>query len=186
MAIHLKTQWHKSEKKSIEDVASALAFNIWRLSVHTVDHIGDEEFQFETAQIRFSVLEEVLIFSVQVVERLAYGQMEDELRRRLITAMVLHLANTIDENQKDWIGQGEYRSSFIEKYNERSADYATFSFLENQPGYSFRRYLGDRVLSEMGNKNRWVIDQVIEIEIPELLKGIIKSFEGLFEANPAK
>ncbi|CAK0781697.1 conserved hypothetical protein [Gammaproteobacteria bacterium] len=181
MAIRVKTKWHKSENKSIEDIASVLAFTTWKVSVQAVDHIGDENFKFETTQDRFAVLEEILLFLVQVIDRWAHEWIDDIERERLVTAMVLRLATTIDENQNDWVGAGDYRSRFITRFNERARDYAEFSFSQGEPGYQFRRYLGERVLAVMGEKdgNRWVIDQIMEVEIPETLKTMRRSFRGL-------
>lgn len=181
MAIHVKTKWHKAENKTIEGMASVLALNTWKIGVHAVDHLGDENFQFKTTQDRFAVLGEILIFLVQVVDRWSHPRMDDAERERLITAVTLQLAATLDENQNDWIGTGHYRSDFLIRFNERAREYADFSFSQADPGYQFRRYLGERVLAVMGEEsgNRWVIDQVMEIEIPEALKTMSRVFHGL-------
>ncbi|CAK0761915.1 conserved hypothetical protein [Gammaproteobacteria bacterium] len=181
MEIHVKTKWHKAENKSIEDIASVLALTTWKVGVRAVDHIGDENFQFTTIQNRFAVLEEILIFLIQIMDRWSHERMDDGERERLVTDVVMQLAATIDENQNDWIGVGNYRSAFFARFNERGQEYANFSFSQDEPGYQFRRYLGERVLAVMGeeNGNRWVIDQVMEIEIPDAIKTLRRSFQGL-------
>ncbi|CAK0740162.1 conserved hypothetical protein [Gammaproteobacteria bacterium] len=181
MVIRVKTKWHKAENKTVEDIASVLAFTTWKIGVQAVDHIGDENFRFETIQDRFVVLEEFLIFLIQVVDRWAHERMDDAERERLVTTMVLSLATTLDENQTDWVGMGDYRSRFITRFNERVRNYAEFSFSQDKPGYQFCRYLGERVLAVMGenNDNRWVIDQVMDVEIPGAIKVIRRGFQGL-------
>ena len=180
--MRIKTKWHKKDRpKDVGEIAGVLAPITWRVAVRAVDHIGDEEFKFESGELRFQVLEEFLAFLVQVLDRMAYDRMEDEERSRLITAVALRLADTFEENQRDWVGPGDYRGTFIDKLNERVQDYADFSYGEDGPGYQFKRYLGDKVLAIMGGKdiNRWVIDQVMDIEIPEALKTISKGFNDL-------
>ena len=181
MAIRVKTQWHQETNKTPEDIGSVLAFNTWKVAVQAVDHIGDEDFHFETVPQRFAVLEEFLVFLIQVTDRWAHQHWDDDKRRRLITAMVLRLAETLQDNQTDWIGPADYRTIFIDRFNQRAVEYADFAFTDNEPGYQFRRYLGERVMAVMGEKtgNRWVIDQVMDIEIPEALKTAAKSFQGL-------
>lgn len=183
MAIHVKTKWHKTDNKTIEDFASVLTITVWKVGVQSLDHIGDENFQFKTVQQRFAVLTEILIFLVQVIDRWTYERITDDERHRLITALVLQLAATIDENQNDWLEKGDYQTPFLTIFNERAHEYASFNFVNDAPGYQFRRYLGERVLAIMGIEqgNRWVIDQVMDIEIPDALKILQRSLHGLFK-----
>ncbi len=184
MALRVKTKWHKSENKSLEDIASVLAFTTWKVGVQAVDHLGDEDFTFESTQDRFAVLGEVLIFLVQIVDRWIHEEWKDDAERgQLVTALVMRLASTWHENQNDWVVAGEYREPFIVLFNERAQEYAEFSCSQQEgPGYPFRRYLGAKVLAVMGEKsiNRWVIDQVMDIEVPEALKTLQRGFRGLF------
>ena len=188
MAIRVKTKWHQSGEKSLEDIASVLAFSTWKVGVHAVDHIGDEDFTFETNQIRFAVLEEILVFLVQVLDRWIHEEWREDTRRgRLVTAVVMRLADTVDENQNDWVGPGDYRGRFIARFNERVQEYAEFSCSQEGPGYQFRRYLGAKVAAVMGEEkgNRWVIDQVMDIEVPEAIKTMQRGFRGLIvRPNP--
>jgi len=181
MAMHIKTKWHKHQDKTVEDSASVLGVNIWKIAVHMVDHIGDENFQFSNTEERFVVLEEILIFLVQIVDRLSYAIHNDNERHNLVTALVLSLAVNLEENQSEWLGNGDYRKRFLDRFNDRAQEYANFTFEEEQPGYQFQRYLGERVLTIMGEKNlnRWVMDQIIDIEIPEALKTLRRVWQGL-------
>jgi hypothetical protein len=64
------------------------------------------------------------------------------------------------------------------------AAYAEFRFDDGEPGYAFKRYLGECVTNSMGPKDRkWISDQVMEIEIPEMLKTLKKGLKDLFESG---
>lgn len=184
MAMHIKTKWHKPQNKTIEDSASVLAFNIWKIAVQTLDHIGDENFDFADNQARFGVLEEILIFLIQIVDRWSYTHHEDSERQNLIRALTLSLAFNLEENQNEWLGTGTYRKRFLELFNQRAQEYANFTFTEDQPGYQLRRYLGERIFCIMGenNSNRWIMDQIMDIEIPAALKILQRAWQGLISA----
>ena len=52
-------------------------------------------------------------------------------------------------------------------------------------GYSLLRVFGDRIKAIMGDDqtNRWVIDQVMEIDGPDLAKRLSKSFSNLVKGS---
>ncbi len=182
MAVRVKTKWHTSGDKSVEDIASVLAFTAWKVGVHAVDHIGDENFRFERNQDRFAVLAEILIFLVQIIDRWVHEAWGDGAERRhLVTALVMRLTETLNENQNDWVGKDDYRGRFVALFNERTHEYADFSCTKEGPGYQFRRYLGAKILAVMGEggSNRWVIDQVMEIEVPDVVKTMHRSLRDL-------
>ena len=63
-------------------------------------------------------------------------------------------------------------------------DYAAFRFDNGEPGYAFKRYLGECVTNTMGDKDRkWICDQVMEIEVPEMLKTLKKGLNDLFDSG---
>jgi hypothetical protein len=97
-------------------------------------------------------------------------------------ALALKLADTYHGNRSDSEGRGtDFRPDFIELLNARMADYAEFRFEDGVPGYAFKRYLGECVTDSMGPKDRkWISDQVMEIEVPEMLKTLNKGLGDLF------
>jgi len=60
--------------------------------------------------------------------------------------------------------------------------YADFAYHDERPGYPALRYLGHQVLEIMGDDqvNRWVIDQIVEIDGPELIDQVSKSTRRLY------
>jgi hypothetical protein len=112
--------------------------------------------------------------------------MSAEQRQTFITAYALKLADYMQENMDDLAGADkDYRKVFIDVLNERMGDYADFNFSEGVPGYAFKRYLGEKVTESMGPRDRkWISDQVMEIEVPEMLKSLNKGIGDL--ADPEK
>jgi hypothetical protein len=52
---------------------------------------------------------------------------------------------------------------------------------DGEPGYAMKRYFGERIAAVMGEQdNKWITDQVMEIEVPETLKPLNKALNELF------
>ena len=78
-----------------------------------------------------------------------------------------------------------YKSPFIELFNEQSTDYAMLGYSEAGPDFAFLRYLGNRVMEIMIEKDQsWVIDQIMENEAPQAVADIRKGMRGLFDSTP--
>ena len=177
MKIRVKSKWNdKTRERSAEEIGSALGFNLWRIAGANVLHMENEGFQTDTYNQRLDVIAELLAFFVHVVDRMtAEKDYDEDKRRELITALALNLAKTMHDNRRD-VNKGEardkdFRGEFIDLLNQRMAEYAGFSFDGDQPGFQLRRRVGEYVRDKMGEKdNKWVIDQVMDIEIPDALK----------------
>jgi hypothetical protein len=61
------------------------------------------------------------------------------------------------------------------------AEYSNFTFEEdNQPGFQVRRCVGEHVRDVMGEKdNKWIPDQVMDIEIPDAMKAYKRVVRGV-------
>lgn len=187
VAIRIKSTWHHSQRnkpsrKSLEDNASALAFITWRLSLEGAKKLHGEGFNYLTDKERVGVISEFVAFLVHSADRLVYGQLDDEDRERFINAFAQQLASQMQDNLVDIAGPGNYRRAFITLLNERLAGYATQTFRNGEPGYDFLRYFGSQVLKIMGEDqtNRWVIDQIMDIQAPETFQQLKKSMANLF------
>jgi hypothetical protein len=173
VATRIKNQWHKEDRaRSTKEVAGAIAFNSWKLAMDKAISLQDERFRYHSGQQQMDVLSEYLIFQTQIIERLTHERLDDEQRRELITAVVLRLAELVQENSAEMFGSGDYRSPFIEKFNQRAAEYSELGFSDEGPSYPFLRHLGYQVQCVMGEsqENRWVIDQVMDKDGPEVYK----------------
>jgi len=184
--VRIRSRWNaKGKARSLEENAGALAFIEWRIVGATLLNLENEGFQTDTQAQRLDVLEELCAFLIHVTDRLVHGQMSDEERQRFIVALALKTADTDHDNRVDAEGRGkDFRQPFIDKLNLRMAEYAEFRFDNAEPGYAFKRYLGECVTNSMGPKDRkWISDQVMEIEIPEMLKTLKKGLKDLFETG---
>ena len=182
MRIRVKSKWNKKDKeRSPEEIGSALAFNLWRIAGANVLHIENEGFQTDTQHQRLDVIGELLAFFVHVVDRMvSEKEYTDEHRTALITAIALSLAKTMHDNRRDVEDEGDFQGTFIDLLNLRMSEYAEFTFDEGGPGFQMRRRCGDHVTKVMGAKdNKWVTDQIMDIEIPDALKTFKKVARSL-------
>jgi len=179
--VRIKSRFHnKSRPKSLEEIAGALGFNLWRMVHSTVNKMYSDGFNFTSNRQLLDTIAEYLAFLLQVVDRQVYDRMDTEQRRRFVTALALHLAGTMEENRIEEEGPGEHRGPFIDLLNERLEAYSEFAWSETGPSYPFLRYLGTRIDACMGvEHNKWVLEQVMEVEAPALLKQLDSALEDL-------
>lgn len=173
MAIRMRTKWHTRGPKSIEDRAGVIGFNIWKIANEAWKRMEKEGFRVGGDEQVVGLVMEMVALLVQIADRTVYGQLSEDERSRFMNALGVHLAKTVENNMFDMFGPGEYRQTLIEKLNARGADYAEFDFPGGAPSYAALRYLGDKMAAAMaGTDNKWVIEQVIEIEAPEAVKTV--------------
>jgi len=197
MAIRrIKDRWHNSTpehtgrdvvaEKTLDDQAGALAFIIWRHSLNGAINLHAEDYRYDNDQQRIGVITELLAFQIQHADRLSHEFLEHEQRMQFIHALVDRLADHIQDNLNDIAGPGDYRRPFIKLLNDRFSDYAAFKYDGGEPGYDCLRYLGHEILQVMGEDqtNRWVIDQIIGIDAPELVEKLSLSVHRLFGQDP--
>jgi hypothetical protein len=182
VAVRLKTKWHRSKRsqrniegskreKTMTDLAGVIAFNIWKLAKEIYTNMEKEEFLLGSDKQVIDILTEIIAFMIQVADRMVYGKITEEQRREFITAMASQLADMIDSNMNDLIGEGDYRQPFIDTLNNRFGEYAECVFENGEPGFDFRRLLGKYVSDIMaGTDNRWVVEYVMDVEVPKSLK----------------
>jgi len=171
--------------RTIEENAGALAFIEWRIAGQTLLNLENEGFQTDTQMQRLDVLQELSAFLIHVTDRLVHGDLDEEQRQKFIVELALKMADTYHDNRVDAEGRGQdFRPGFIDILNQRLANYAECSFDNGEPGYQFKRYLGECVTHTMGDRDRkWISDQVMEIEVPEMLKTLKKGLKDLFESG---
>lgn len=186
MAIRIKDKWHQSRRnrptsKSLQDSAGALAFIGWRIALEKAQNLNREGFRYDSDIERVKVISEFVAFEIQVADRLAYEFLDDDDRTIFINALGQRFADHMQENLSDLDGPRNYRDAFVALLNERLGDYASLTFEHGEPGFDFLRYLGAKVLRVLGEDqtNRWVLDQIVAIEAPELAEKIRKSVFNL-------
>lgn len=186
MALRIKSRWHDDEaERSLEEIAGALAFISWRIAKDKAINLHGQDYVYDTDEQRFAVIQEYLIFQLQIVDRLAATQLElsDSDRQKLVVTVAKHLAGHLHDNSVDIFGPGDYVGPFIAKLNARSAEYAEFNYTNDGPSYPFMRHLGYEIQQIMGEtrENRWVIDQVMDRDGGDIDREIKRAVSNLFE-----
>jgi hypothetical protein len=185
--VRVKTKWNlKDRQRSLPETGGAMAFILWRIAQQGVLNLENEGFQTDTNAQRLDIMAEFLAFLVHLVDRMTSADLGQEERVEFITSLARHLADNMQQNRIDAEGKGEYRQALVNLLNERAADYAEFSFTDSEPGFAFRRYFGENVRAVMGARdNKWITDQVMDIEVPEAMKPLRKALHDLF-AQPGQ
>lgn len=186
MAIRIKDKWHASQRnrptsKSLEDSARALAFIGWRVALDKAQNLNREGFRFDSDIERIRVISEFVAFEIQVTDRIVNELLADDERAVFINALGQRFADHMQDNLSELDGPRNYRDAFIALLNERGTDYATLTLEDGEPGFDFLCYLGRKVLGVLGEDqtNRWVLDQIVAVEAPEVAQKIKNSVLNL-------
>ncbi|MDA1118194.1 MAG: hypothetical protein O2979_09335, partial [Proteobacteria bacterium] len=145
----VKTRWRKKGARSLAERAGVIGANLWKLSLEIFKHMEKEGFRFGSDRLVTSVLTEFIAFSVQLVDRAVYGKLSEAERATLVAEVVGHLAATMENNQLDLFGPGEYRKPFVDALNARFEEYAGFECPGGEPGYPCLRFFATRVSDAM-------------------------------------
>lgn len=184
MALRIKSHWHDdASEHSLPETAGAIAFIAWRVALDKAVNLHCKRFIYEDDAQRMGVIQEYLVFMIQIADRVAHDRLEEAERRALITALAKRLADHVQDNSLDLFGSGDYVRPFIDRLNERSAEYAAFKLTDEGPSYPFLRHLGHSIQGVMGSgeANRWVIDQVMDRDGWDVYRQLTKAMGDLLE-----
>ena len=185
----IRTKFHNKQKpKSVETIAGAMGMNIWKLSADTANKMYSAGFNFTDNAQLLDVIGEFGIFLLQLADRIAYEELPQEERMHFTQALAAHLIRTMIENQVEELGEGDYQDAFVEKLNQRLDAYSEFSLVDGNPNYPMLRYFAISVDAVMGGEdNKWVIETVIEVEAPAVIKPLKESMAKLLpQAQPSQ
>ena len=193
MALRIKNQWFKPEAaRTPAQTASILSFIIWRVTQAMVKHMREAGFDIDVGPHYFAFMREVVVFLAQVVDRMVYTRMSPEDRAEFVQAMVVRLAEILEESADEWLGpvpdgQARHSEQFIDQYNQLAAHYAEFDYGPDGPDFGFMRYLGSRIEAMMPAKDqRWVTDQIMAIEVPDALELVQRGLDGALHQEPQR
>jgi hypothetical protein len=177
--VRVKSKWHKNQVKTIEDIGGAMAFICWRITKNHLEDLINEGFVIEKEQV-FDVIAEYLCFLIQSIDRLVFKTLNTEQRQELINKLAKQSAFYYQDNKEDRIGEGNHWKTFINTYNQRSQDYSDYEFINNEPDYHFLRYFAEKVKKAMTDVDeKWIIQQMIEIQAPKAFAKISASVDDL-------
>lgn len=173
MRIRLKTKWNKQEREvSLEDTVSVLAFNAWKIGMHALLEIENQNFQVDTQLQRLSIIEEIMALLVHVLDRISHDSLSEADRAQLIRSFALKIADHVQDNARDFAGAGDYRNPFINKLNTRLENYAEDSWdkASQEPGFSMGLNVGQNIAQVLGPRDQqWVLDYIQRVLMPEIV-----------------
>jgi len=174
-ALRVKTDWfRKGAARTPAELASVLASTLWRLAEKLVDNMSRAEYDIVTPARGYKIIAEVLALGLHLCDRWAWGRIDDPQRAALVQAIGERLADTMESNVRGT------RAGFVDLLNRRGADYAGFDIPAEGAGFPVLRYLAAQVREAMDEHDQhWVMDQLMEIEMPEALATLKKTFDGL-------
>lgn len=180
--MRVNSRWNqKGRVHTLEDIAATLAGIAWRIAGNGVLELENADFQTDTRVQRLTVIAEFLAFLIHVTDRLSAERVDEETRRRFITALAARCADLMQDNLVDVLGPGDYRAAFIEQLNERMSGYAECAFTDGGPGFGMLRDFGQKVTAVMGSRySRWIGDRIIDVEAPDAVKTLKKAMRDLF------
>lgn len=184
----IKTRWrNKKAARTPDERAGVIGANIWKIAIEIFKHLEKDGFRFGADRQVTAVITEFIAFLVQLTDRTVHGRSSDTERATLINAVARHLAKTMENNQLDLLGPGDYRSPFIQTLNDRFEDYAQFDYVDRDPGYACVRYFGSKVSDAMASSdNKWVLEHMMEIEAPEMVRCIKKLVDEIVVADASR
>ena len=190
-AMRIKSQWFRQgNARTPEQTASAMAFITWRVAQNMLSQMRSAHFDIEIGPQYFAFTREVLVFLIQVIERMAHERMDDAARDAFMSALVQRVAQVLQDNEDRLLGapqreQASHYARFIDQYNLLADHYADFGFGTGGPDFSFVRYLGHRIEALMPEKDRlWVVDQIMAVEVPEAVQILQRSIQDVLSTGP--
>lgn len=191
MAVRLKSKWHRSKRskrnrkgsnkpKTLSDLASVIGHNIWKLARETFIHMEKEGFRFPDDKQSIDFITEFVVFQIHITDRMMFEKVSEKERTEFINALSKHLIQTLEINQIELLGPGDYAAQFSETMNDRFSHYAACEFTDSGPGYDFIRYLASKAADLMKiSDDKWVIEQVMDIEAPNISEKIMPIIEDV-------
>lgn len=190
--VRVRTIWFKKDgERTAEEIASAVASTTWRVADKAVDNLGRENYDIITPARGFKLIAEFVAFLAHYCDRMAYATLSPERRISVLQAISNRLGEVMEENIIEAIGTDatrNYKAEFIDFLNRRFSDYAEFDFPDDEKAsFPALRFLSLQIREEMGDDDKtWIMDQIMDIEMPEMMGTVRKSFMGLLSDAPVK
>ena len=191
-AVKVRTIWFKKDgERSANEIASAVATTTWRVADKAMDNLGRENYDIITPARGFKLIAEFVAFLAHYCDRMAYATLSPERRIAVLQAVSNRLGEIMQENIISTVGTDatrNYKQEFIDFLNRRFEDYSEFEFPnEEKASFPALRFLSLQIREEMGDSDKtWIMDQIMDIEMPEMMGTVRKSFTGLLSDAPVK
>ncbi len=175
----IRTGWkNKQRQVSVGEFANATSAICWRMALNAAKNLHEQDFVYENDIQRLGVIREYLYFFIHCADRLSYPSLTQEAREEFITKLSVDCRRHYVQNAREITGRQIDAENYVEELNQTASGLSGLNFLDDGPGYDMYRMLGSRILDIMGETqtNKWVIDQVMEIDGPNAFEIFNKSF----------
>lgn len=184
MAIRIRSKFHSGGQRSPATLASVIAALAFKLANESIKHMRKADYDIDIGRPYFDYFCEYLIFIALAADRIAFMKIEGEQRAEFTGALAKRLAEIVEENNHILLGAaepGQCQRYFVDLFNRRSGEYAEFDYGAEGPDFGFKRFFAACLREGLPEKDRlWVVDQVMDIEVPDALKALDKTLAGLF------
>ena len=190
--VRVRTIWFKKDgERTANEIASAVATTTWRVADKALDNLGRENYDIITPARGFKLIAEFVAFLAHYCDRMAYATLSPERRIAVLQAVSNRLGELMEENIISVAGPDgnrNFKAEFIEFLNRRFEEYSEFEFPdEEKASFPALRFLSLQIREEMGDNDKtWIMDQIMDIEMPEMMGTVRKSFTGLLSDGPVK
>ena len=190
MAIRIKSKFHAAGQRPTATLASVVAVLSWKLAIQSIKSMRKADYDIDVGPPYFDYLCEFMIFLALAADRVAFRELDETQRAEFTSALAKRMAEIFEENHDRLLGgaaAGETRRRFLETFNRRGAEYADFDYGEQGPDFGFKRCFAACLRDVLPEKDKlWVVDQAMDIEVPEALKSLEKTLAGLFSPEQAE
>jgi len=173
-------------------LASVVAVLAWKLAVDAINRMRQADYDIDIGRPYLDFVCEFTVFLALLADRIAYRDLDADQRVEFTTALAKRLSTLVEENFETLLvdlAPGEISRLVLEIFNRRSVDYAEFDYTADGPDFGFKRCCAACLREGLPEKDKlWVVDQVMDIEVPEALKALNKTLAGLFhpEVNESR
>jgi len=180
--VRIRTKWSaKNRDRTPEEIAGVVGFIAWRICTQAVLDLENNDFQTDTQVQRLAIIWEFAAFLIHVTDRMMFDRMDEEERAIFISAMAKAMAQTMQGNMEDFLGNGAYKPDLINTLNLRMNEFSRFSYSkESGPSFPMLRYFGECITAVVGERQKkWVTTQIIDIEAPDAIKTLKRGLANL-------
>lgn len=191
MAIRIRNSFHtQGRERSMSELATVVAMLAWKLAMESIKRMRQADYDIDIGRTYFDFVCEYMVFLAQAADRIAFRELDEARRAEFTTALVKRLAEVVEDNRGMLLVDvplGQARTHFLDLFNRRGADYADCGYDEAGPDFNFRRFFAACMQEVLPEKDRlWAIDQVMDIEVPEAIKALTKTLDGLFHPEAVR
>ena len=185
MAMRMKTRWFRhADARDPEQIGGALAMLAWRMATQTVRGMSEHGPVTDRAGGHLALVEELALFAVHMIDRLAWLRgVDDEQRRRLVAAVVERMSDGAAESVAD----PDAGAGLVRRARERLEEYARAAWSGERPDYAAYNCLGAWGGRAAGHEEDvWLHAQLAEVEGPEMAERLHKGIVDLLAPLTAR